>query len=317
MRLYGPGIGDLALTLPFLKRLGEEGELVVACPSPGQAELLGRAPWVARTAGVESFLEARRREEGSPATRFYDLVEHPLQRDWWWGSEAFTRAFGPVHMTDVLERIFGFPPAAERPQLAVRPPDAAELETAGLAPDDLERLVLLAPGGRRLNKLWPTERWRQLAAGLQRRGWRVAVVGRAEEAYSHQVAELAREGLPHLGKAGILATLDLLAAARAVVAVDNGLAHLAALQGRPTVVLFGPAQAWLWAPPYPNAVPVQGACGLNCMQQPFDWECPWKVCMEVIRPPAVLAALLGLLQMEAARGGGAAGDGMVGSGGKG
>ncbi|MBX5464166.1 MAG: glycosyltransferase family 9 protein [Clostridia bacterium] len=294
VRLYGGGIGDLVLTLPFLRRLGEEGPLVVACPAPVQAELLARAPWVTRAAAVEEFLEARRR--GAEGARFYDLAEHPMQRDWWWGSEAFTRAFGPIHMLRVLERMFGFPPAAERPRLESRPPEAL-LAAAGLEPGDLERLVLLAPGGRRRNKLWPLERWRRLAGALRERGWRPAVVGRAGEPYSHQVAELAAGGLPHLGDGEIGATLDLLSAARAVVAVDNGLAHLAALQGTPTVILFGPAQAWLWAPPYPNAVPVQGACGLNCMAQPFEWECPWKVCMEVIRPETVLATLLGLLEM--------------------
>ncbi|MDI3316971.1 MAG: glycosyltransferase family 9 protein [Bacillota bacterium] len=292
----------------------------MACPSPVQAELLTRAPWVDRTVTVERFLaeRGRRRGGGAPAgIRFFDLREHPLQRRWWWGSEAFTRAFGPIHMLRVLERIFGFPPAPGRPELVRRPPAAGELREAGIDPADLDRLLLLAPGGRRLNKLWPTAHWLELAAGLEGRGWRVAVVGRPEEAYSHQVAELARAGLPRLGKAGILGTLDLISAARAMVAVDNGLAHLAAVQGRPTVVLFGPAQAWLWAPPYPNALPVQGACGLNCMEQPLDWECPWKVCMEVIRPPAVLASLLGLLEMEGPTGRGGGGNGVVGSGGKG
>ena len=42
---------------------------------------------------------------GDAGDRLIDLRDHPLQRDFWWGSAAFAAEFGPMNINDILDRI--------------------------------------------------------------------------------------------------------------------------------------------------------------------------------------------------------------------
>ncbi|WP_418647445.1 lipopolysaccharide heptosyltransferase I [Thauera butanivorans] len=90
-------------------------------------------------------------------------------------------------------------------------------------------------------KHWPEAYWRQLAERACAAGWRVRLPwGNAAE---HERAERIAANLPgvqvlpRLPLAGIAAEI---AGARACVAVDTGLGHLAAALAVPTVSLYGP-----------------------------------------------------------------------------
>ena len=99
---------------------------------------------------------------------------------------------------------------------------------------------------------WPTDRFAEVAARLAAAGHRVVLTGGdVERERSLEVARLAG-----LGAADVLAgDLDLVgfaavvAAARLVVTVDTGAAHLASAYGIPSVVIFGPAPPEEWGPP--------------------------------------------------------------------
>ena len=99
---------------------------------------------------------------------------------------------------------------------------------------------------------WPVDRFAEVVRGLRERGHDVVLTGgSADVERAAAVAESA--GLPP--EAVLAGVLDLqpfaavVAAARVVVTVDTGAAHLASAYGIPSVVLFGPAPPESWGPP--------------------------------------------------------------------
>jgi ADP-heptose:LPS heptosyltransferase len=59
---------------------------------------------------------------------------------------------------------------------------------------------------------------------------------------------------------------EALAGAVLVVGNDSGPTHLAAAAGRPVVVLFGPTDPAVWAPPWEGALAVQAAGDLGDLE---------------------------------------------------
>lgn len=99
---------------------------------------------------------------------------------------------------------------------------------------------------------WPVERFAAVARALADEGERVVITGgEADRPRAIRTAELA--GLPRptvlAGDLTLGAFAALIAAARLVVTVDTGAAHLASAYRTPSVVLFGPAPAEEWGPP--------------------------------------------------------------------
>ncbi len=128
-------------------------------------------------------------------------------------------------------------------------------------------LVAIHPGSGGERKNWPTERWRELAACLLARPLetrpRLLLVG--GEADTAAVATLraatakddllVAENLPLPALAAILARCDWF------LGHDSGISHLAAAVGTPCVLLFGPTDPDIWAPPYPTVEIVRAPDG--------------------------------------------------------
>ncbi|WP_066520187.1 glycosyltransferase family 9 protein [Curtobacterium ammoniigenes] len=99
---------------------------------------------------------------------------------------------------------------------------------------------------------WPVDRFAAVARSLAQNGEHVVVTGGAEDR-DRALAVARQAGLSEdsvlAGRADLTAFAALIAAARAVVTVDTGAAHLASAYGRPSVVLFGPALPEEWGPP--------------------------------------------------------------------
>lgn len=121
-------------------------------------------------------------------------------------------------------------------------PDYGLDRTALAAPGTPPYLVLLH-GTTWPSKHWPEARWRQLAVQLNDLGWRLRIPwGNVEE---QARAQRLAAGLTHTE---VLPRLDLngiarvIAGARACVAVDTGLGHLAAALDVPTLSLYGPTR---------------------------------------------------------------------------
>lgn len=115
-------------------------------------------------------------------------------------------------------------------------------------------------------KEWPAAHWAGLARELTARGFSVWLTGSAADgarnaAFLH--AELDGEPYVHslAGRVSLPGLAWLLARAGAVVSVNTGIMHLAALTGAPTVGLHGATNPRRWGPVGPRCVsllPSQG-----------------------------------------------------------
>jgi hypothetical protein len=294
------GLGDLVVSLPAIQALIAHGrhegvETWLVARSDGQASLADRIAGLSGWVDEESF--DRQDHDGS----FFDLRDHPVQSDWWWGSAEFEDAFGALTINDILGRIcadFGIPADFTRP-----------LPLTALPRPELSSSVLLVTETDGASKQWSAERWRSLADGLRARGLDIRLVTRDEPAAEMRAlgALAARASSP--GDA-----LDVLGAARAVIGIDTGLTHLAVQQGTPTVTICrAPA---VFFRPWPHARAVLGdPCDDACMAaekeyaynarvdlRGFRWQprlCPvGGRCLDAVQPEEVLAALDSVLQCD-------------------
>lgn len=188
---------------------------------------------------------------------------------------------------------------------------------------DLDRLqlppaapyVVFLHGTTWATKHWPETYWRELAERLGRRNLQVRLPwgNPAEKARAERIAQGLKncEVLPKLNLAGVA---RVLAAAKACVAVDTGLGHLAAALDVPTISLFGPTNPGL-----------TGAYGRSQVHQASDWPCApclqkkctykpsaddlrrfdlkreWPLCFTRLNPEHVASRLSALLLAEDVR----------------
>ncbi|MFJ5181021.1 lipopolysaccharide heptosyltransferase I [Pseudomonas fulva] len=188
---------------------------------------------------------------------------------------------------------------------------------------DLERLqlppaapyVVFLHGTTWTTKHWPEAYWRELAERMGRRRLEVRLPwgNPAEKARAERIAQ----GLNHcqvLPKLNLAGVARVLAAAKACVAVDTGLGHLAAALDVPTLSLFGPTNPGL-----------TGAYGRTQFHQASDWPCApclqkkctykpsaedlrrydlnreWPLCFTRLNPEHVASRLSALLLAEDVR----------------
>jgi heptosyltransferase III len=121
--------------------------------------------------------------------------------------------------------------------------------------------VLLATAASLGEKLWPIERWIELASRLVDRGLTVGLVGakpsdqgRYWQGASDEDRLVASSVEDLRGVWTLPQVVGALAAARQVVTLDNGILHLACSTATPVIGLFRHGIHRLWAPPVPNLV---------------------------------------------------------------
>jgi len=285
--LRGGAIGDFVVTLPLLAALRERfpGRLAVAtAPGVGAlaqaggladevrdlggrdfGTLFGPNPtpvpalvdWLREFGRVVSFLHdpdrAVARALGPSATE--KLVQGlPRPRD----------GHGPAarQLLDSVAAALGLPatdPAAFRLTLPCGVHDEAELALrAG-------RWWAVHPGSGSPRKNWPAARWAELLNTLLLAEPTLRLVllgGEADDAALDALAaRLPRGRYTVIAHRPLLEVAGLLAAGERFLGHDSGLGHLAAALGRPTLQLFGPSDASVWAPPQPQARILQAPGG--------------------------------------------------------
>lgn len=187
---------------------------------------LVKSAWVARWAtGPVAGPDAASAREPI-AARFYDL-RFPVER----GAHAIARNRA------LAGAALGYTPNGA-PRFALRVPDIAA-EPNGTLPAPGAAFAVLLTNASRATKLWPDDRWVEVADALAARGMRSVLLWGSEEEGERTRARAARMRdaivAPRLPLARIAA---LLGRARVVVGLDTGLAHLAAALGAPTVGIF-------------------------------------------------------------------------------
>ena len=102
-------------------------------------------------------------------------------------------------------------------------------------------VAVLNPGGGWPSKLWPANRFGELARGLRALGLRPLVSwGPGEEGLADRVVAASGRAAVRSFPTGLLDYVELARRARLVVAADTGPLHLACAVGTPVVALFGP-----------------------------------------------------------------------------
>lgn len=212
-----------------------------------------------------------------------------------WASDDFLIQFGDVVKTNFMGEIFCRLARVEtdfhRTEVPTRPPPLA-------VPD-----VLIGTGATRTAKLWPMASWKRLIELCAGGGLTVGLLGAAPKlqrlAYGSADGEerlLRDTKLTDLrGKLTLPEVVGALKAARACVAIDNGIMHLASATGTPTIALFGASPWDLWAPRTPALhlqLPTE-PCSLCRENRYFNEGClrDRHVCMESISPEDVYAQL--------------------------
>ncbi len=156
------------------------------------------------------------------------------------------------------------------------------------------RLLLMAPGAAYgAAKRWESANFREVAASYIEKGGIVAVLGSPSE---RAIGEEVIAGLPEnrvfnlAGETSFSDLFNLISHARACVANDSGIMHMAAAMGLPGVAVFGPTD-------YRATGPVSDKWLLVFDKEPcapcFKRICPHggKQCMTKLQPSEVIEAL--------------------------
>ena len=153
--------------------------------------------------------------------------------------------------------------------------------------------LLFFHGSAREEKLWPEDRWVELAGLAAQSGYTVGLPwGSApERARAERIAARA-DNTRVLPRMDLNELAGMLREVNAAVAVDTGLAHLSAALDVPTVSLYGPTNTRLIGAYGRNQVHIQSPLGVADTADP-------QAMMASIGAPAVWKELQAILPGEA------------------
>jgi hypothetical protein len=279
------GLGDLVVSLPAIQALiAADDPVWLVARAPSQRLLAERIEGLAGVVDEDGYTRC-------PRERFIDLRDHPLQRDYWWGSAEFEATFGPMNINDILERICA--------DLGVRADFTQSVPLQSRPFPGLESTVLLVHETDGAAKGWSPERWAELAHLLRADGHDVAFVTKGPGP-----TPLDGVGVDPLVLTTPPAAVDALSTCRGVIGVDTGLTHIAVQQGTPTVTVC--RRASVYVRPWPHSAALRGSdCTDLCRSAETASAYNQKVSLRDFRPrpricPSGSACLAGTTAGDAA-----------------
>lgn len=202
------------------------------------------------------------------------------------------------HAVERMRKLFA---GALNYQYASQPADYGIDKTQWQSAELLEQnYILFFHGTTWKNKHWPENYWIKLANLLQKKNYSVKLSwgSEQEKLNSEKIASqcINTQLLPDLN---IMGLLPYIASAKAIVAVDTGLGHLAAALNIPTIALFGPTDPSKTGIMGPKQLSLKSdfACA-PCLKRECSYKqksSEWPACFESVTPELVLEKLLPLL----------------------
>jgi heptosyltransferase-3 len=210
----------------------------------------------------QTWVTAAARPAVSPAARHYCEALHPLGLA---TTDYCTRLRSGNSKSETRN-----PKQIDRPlaQFDILEAQSAKPKTQNSKPKTPNPVcIAIHPGSGSPRKNWPVGRWAELAGRLRGQAPLLIVGGEADTA---AVAALAAFGevalnlpLPELARR--------LAACRLFLGHDSGVSHLAAAMGTPCVLLFGPTEPAMWAPPCEHVRVVRRGPELSAISVDAVW----------------------------------------------
>jgi heptosyltransferase-3 len=264
--IRGGALGDFLLTLPVLsalRRAQPEARLELLA-YPGIASLAASAGLANDVRSIEYGPLAGFFTRGAtldPALRGY-FASFDLVLSYLYDPDGFfaenLRAAGVRRLLEGPSRLTGPGHAIEQLASPLAALDIPLADRAVSLPHGKsareKKEVFLHPGSGSAAKNWPAANWRRMASQwlAEDEGLRLAIIGgEADAAPLAELRDLAAEP-----RVRLLENLPLpelareFGTARFYLGHDTGISHLAALCGTPSLLLFGPTDPAIWAPPH-------------------------------------------------------------------
>jgi len=206
-----------------------------------------------------------------------------------------------IHLTDHLLKQFtqhGFPASESIPRLHLKESDREWAKNfwkrKGVALEERSKVIILHPGSGSKKKVWPLERFLNLAQYLQEHlsSKILVVLGPAEGSEVEKAFEgmgptefILAKGLTLLQLASVMEGCWFF------IGNDSGISHMAAALGLPTIVIFGPTDKNVWSPKGEKTFVVQR--GVHCSPCPQErfFQCKDIECLKGIEMEEVLKGL--------------------------
>jgi ADP-heptose:LPS heptosyltransferase len=206
-----------------------------------------------------------------------------------------------IHLTDHLLKQFsqyGFLISESNSRLYLKESDrkwAKDFwESKGVTLGERSKVIILHPGSGSKKKVWPLERFLDLAHTLQDHlsSKILAVLGPAEGPEVQRVFEVMGPNSFILAKGLTLLQLaSVMEGCWFFIGNDSGISHMAAALGLPTVVIFGPTDQRVWSPRGEKTFVVRrGVYCSPCPQERF-FQCKDFDCLRGIEMKEVLEGL--------------------------
>lgn len=163
-----------------------------------------------------------------------------------------------------------------------------------------EKYICLFPGATIEERIWPEQRWSDVAAWIAENGYTCILLGAQKETLQcRNILEMSpgKNILNLCGRLNVADTAALLKNAALLVSMDSGILHLGVLAGTPTVSLFGSGIADKWAPKGPNHICIDKKLPCSpCTKFGTTPPCKnFKACLLQITPEDVIKGIKRLL----------------------
>jgi heptosyltransferase-3 len=273
--LRGGALGDLIVTLPALallrQRWPEAHITLVGNPTAGRLAL--RRGLISELLSQHEGRWTPLHEPGPlPASLSEWLAAFDAVLNFWPDPDGALQRHFPTRVGQVFLEAPALPkpgsgPAAAHFQAVLAPlglqPGPLFYPLSPATPPSRERSsIIIHPGSGSPRKNWPLANWLRLARGLPVRP--VFILGEAEVA-RWDAQGVSTAGVPTLRDKTLEDLIAELAGCRLFLGHDSGISHLAAGCGARCVLLFGPTDPAIWAPPSPHVQVLQAGADFSTL----------------------------------------------------